>query len=94
MEDQSYNGYTNYETWCINLWIDNDQGLYDMIYSAARRIAVKTSAVREIADMVKELVEEMRPELPASMYSDLLKTAIDRCNFREIAENIIEGIEE
>lgn len=25
-EDRTYNGWTNYETWCINLWNDNDQG--------------------------------------------------------------------
>lgn len=27
----SYNGWTNYETWLINLWIDNDLGLYEMV---------------------------------------------------------------
>jgi hypothetical protein len=25
-EDTTYNGWTNYETSCVNLWIDNDQG--------------------------------------------------------------------
>lgn len=25
-EDNRYNGWTNYETWLANLWIDNDQG--------------------------------------------------------------------
>ena len=24
--ETSYNGYTNYETWNVSLWIDNDQG--------------------------------------------------------------------
>lgn len=27
----TYNGWTNYETWCVNLWIDNDQGLYEVV---------------------------------------------------------------
>lgn len=26
MEDKQYNGWTNYATWSVNLWIDNDEG--------------------------------------------------------------------
>ena len=26
MNEREYNGWTNYETWVVNLWIDNDQG--------------------------------------------------------------------
>ena len=26
MTKQEYNGWTNYETWAVKLWIDNDEG--------------------------------------------------------------------
>ena len=29
MNDNSYNGWTNYETWNWKLWMDNDQGQYE-----------------------------------------------------------------
>ena len=26
----AYNGYSNYETWNVCLWISNDEGMYDL----------------------------------------------------------------
>ena len=30
LTDTTYNGWTNYETWNVALWLGNDEGLYNM----------------------------------------------------------------
>ena len=79
---KEYNGYTNYETWCISLWLDNDEGTQDYMIDLTKQ-ARKPYL---LADMIKEYVEEYNPlASDASMYSDLLGAAISNCNFDEIA---------
>ena len=35
-DEKGYNGWTNYETWCVNLWLDNDEGTQNMVREWAR----------------------------------------------------------
>ena len=34
LTDTTYNGWTNYETWNVALWIGNDEGLYNLAKEA------------------------------------------------------------
>ena len=34
MTDDTYNGWKNYETWNVALWIGNDEGLYNLAKEA------------------------------------------------------------
>jgi hypothetical protein len=49
---RKYNGWTNYETWAVALWLDNDEGAYKRWGSAAR------AAMREAADQFDDLDED------------------------------------
>lgn len=77
-----YNGWTNHETWTVNLWLANNG------YTPA------ADNIRQTADEIKEFVNEFNPLANnASLYSDLLTTALQEVNWREIAEALIEDKE-
>jgi hypothetical protein len=100
---QTYNGWTNYETWNVALWLSNDEGTYN--YTRERADEIKASASEhhnvpsiwtedeaarfELADWLKEYVEESAPDLGASMFADLLNAALSDVDWAEIAENIL-----
>ena len=84
-KEKGYNGWSNYETWACALWIDNDEGLYDQIQEEVSR----NQDTYKLQKYIKGLVNELSPELPASMYSDLLSSAINNIDFYEIAESLI-----
>ena len=80
-----YNGWTNYETWNINLWLG------EMNYFSDLDPDISHS---DLASEIKSFVEENKPEIPASMYADLLNASISSCNFYEIAKNALSDIQD
>jgi len=58
LTDTEYNGWTNYETWNVALWIDNDEGLYNLArecgdYETLVNRLYNDYGVRETKDGVK-----------------------------------------
>jgi hypothetical protein len=105
MTDQTYNGWTNYETWLVNLWMDNEQGSQEFFREQAREIYDEAEAkpyltrdwvaIHRFADYLKEHHEENRPEMPTcGVYYDLLSGALSEVNWDEIARHYIDAIVE
>ena len=94
-----YNGWHNYETWLVNLWLSNDEGSYDHTREMARNAIAGVGRDEEYGkridpriDMADQLLEQHRdhPILEtASVLSDLLNSALQEGNWYEIADHWI-----
>lgn len=93
---EGYNGYANYETWNVALWIGNDQGSYEYYGELAERIVRRhrddrNEAVAALADVIKNEHTETVDNLNLQGFaSDILTTALGRVDWREVAEGIID----
>jgi len=98
--DKSYNGYTNYETWVVNMWLDNDQGMHDFWLENASAALENTEdqegefdvdqAVSDLEDRLKEEHEENLPEI-TGFAADLLNAAMSEVNWSEIVRSLVES---
>ena len=101
-ETRKYNGWTNYETWLVSLWLDNDQASYLYWREEAARhrreagesfqvregLWTKTEAIRfNLANQLKEEVTDASPLCEASMYADLLGAALSEVDWLEIVDH-------
>jgi len=59
--DTSYNGWENYETWNVALWISNDEGLYNI----ARRCVDYKQFVANISEFMTQTPDGVEWNDPA-----------------------------
>ena len=97
MNKNEYNGWVNYETWLVNLWMDNDQGSQEMWREHARESIDADEGcnwfyfeerLKEYLDM---LIEDMDNGIASGLAHDLIGAAISEVNTREISMSWIEN---
>jgi len=97
-QTDTYNGWTNYETWGVALWLSNDEGTYNLVREMAGEAResdrattgyMGADAASVLADALEDMVKTNAPDMGASMYADLLGAALSEVNWYEIAQNIL-----
>lgn len=110
---EKYNGWTNYETWAVKLWIDNEEGTY-RYWQDRTRAAWKDSGPKRpnafvdthegnarilLAGWLKAEHDDDsdHPVFKAAegtVYADLLNAALGSVDWYEIAQSLIDDLEE
>src|SRR2546422_173393 len=104
-QEKGYNGWSNYETWNVKLWIDNDEGSYEYwrertleAWGSSEEDCSYPSQTREdsanciLAAALKDEHEENTPTV-TGVYADLLNAALSAVDWHEIATAMIEDEE-
>lgn len=92
------NGWTNYETWLVALWLDNDEGSNKRVNSDAWDALTQADgdvgeATGNMAGLLQDMHDEGRPDSGGSgVFHDLLSAALSEVNWREIARNCIDAV--
>ena len=100
----TYNGWTNYETWAVNLWLGNAEPSCHYWLEQAqshKRDAPSRLEVCEggwtatemarfrLAEQLKFEIADASPLKEPSLYSDLLNAALSEVDWAEIAESLL-----
>lgn len=94
------NGWTNYPTWCVSLWLGDDVNplnFFDVDDIVARlangdRSGLIYDFAEELRNMVDE-VQEQTESYPGGMFVDLMRYALEQVDYYQIAENALDDME-
>jgi hypothetical protein len=94
MNTQKYNGWTNYETWLINLHFDNFdfEEVMDIFDDCQDRGDMLTRIADYIENYVEEVVESMVEEPLNPLLQDIISSTLTEVDYRDIAEHYIDDV--
>ncbi len=92
-----YNGWANYETWVVKLWMDNEQPTYDYWRDiASGYILLGDADSKRTGPLAERLKDDYQANLPIveGVWSDLLQSALSEVDWYEIADSILDDIDQ
>ena len=91
MSNNTYNGWTNKETWLVNIWYGDD--LPEYFAEDEDREDVTGDELEEHVRFIAEECEALS-QLPAGLLSDFINTCWGEVNWEELAESVTQVMQE
>ncbi len=100
-----YNGWSNYETWNVALWVGNEQyteresrtmaqDAYDNAVACGTFTRMERASI-DLAERLKDWIEDQNPLAnDSSMWSDLVSAALSEMNWHEWAESLLSDVDQ
>ena len=94
---KTHNGWTNYETWAVNLSLTNERGPYEYWTRRTREILADSPkeadwrvAAERLAAEISETIKEECAIEKANLAADLMNAALGEVDWHEIAQALID----
>jgi hypothetical protein len=90
-DEKGYHGWTNYATYCIYLWLTNEDESYKYWTRRAQELLddEQEHPAEHLRDALQDQISAKMPKLEG-MWSDLLIHTLGEVNWQEIAEALLE----
>ena len=79
---EKFHGWKNRETWLVNLWLTNDENIYNLINDMFKHLKY----TYQMRDFIDDLLFGMNSIAENGLMLDLLNSAIANVNIFEIVE--------
>src|SRR3954463_9068057 len=109
MESEKFEGFANFETFCVYSWLANDRGTnrywrrqaWKQLKRASDSAQVKEGTWTEsaaakfnLADQLERELNEAAPIGMIDMYTELMMAGLDRVEWAELAETFLADTEQ
>lgn len=101
MNDKSYNGWKNWETWNCYLWMTNDEGsqryfedmaievIEDCIENGEDKDSAESKVEKLVSSNFDDNLEQFLESTEATFFHDLLRASLSEVDFAEIASHLV-----
>lgn len=81
-----YAGWNTFQTWVANLWLMNDEFLYETVVELVRNASSKRELAYELIELIRDITDY---ESQNPFTKEIINTFIDNVDWYELAEAYI-----